>query len=110
MDDKIDILRGINALLAMVAFTWLVLRSWMRRNEYPAPVLLFLHVLGFYILGTFELSLELLGRDAEPGFWSVIFLVGNIAVLIALVLTQEKRAMILHPEKMRSQAANPPKN
>lgn len=91
MDEVVEGLRWLNALLSGTGLLWLCLRSYMRRNDYPYSILLILLTLSFYVFSVLYSSVEQAIQNAEPGLRTLMSFTSNIALLVTLALTQEKR-------------------
>ena len=95
MDDIVVFVRWANVVLGTVAFFWLAARTITRRKTVPPEVMLFLYVIGFFVLGGVEVSAEAIADEQEAGPRSFIFLMGNLGTLIALVITQSHRRLTI---------------
>lgn len=105
MHEVVEGLRWLNAVLAGIGLLWLCLRSWMRRNDYPYTILLFLLTLAFYVFTIFYASIEQAVQDAEPGLRTLMSFTSNVALLVTLALTQTKRRI----EMVRSDVGGGPR-
>ena len=93
MDDLVTFIRWANLIVGSLGFLWLVQRIVSRRKVLPPEIVSFLCVIGFFILGSIEVSSEALIDDQPAGPRSFIFLVGNLGLCIALGLTQKHRTL-----------------
>jgi len=94
--DAVDLMRWTNVILGSIGLAWLGVRSWLRRDEYPGEVKLFLMVISFYTFGVVLASIELLIQDVEHGPWSYAWLLANGALLVTLAVTQKRRHFEVH--------------
>lgn len=87
-----EVLRWLNFILAVTGLAWLGIRSAYRWPVYSNPVRLFLLTLSFYVFGVAFGAVEAALQDAAPlGFRVGMYLLGNIALLVTLAITQESR-------------------
>lgn len=89
--DLIEILRLTNVVLALGGLLWLGIRSLRRWPEYPPAVRLFILTLSFYAFAAAEGSFEAVLLDSPVGARSFVFLVANVALLVTLALTNQRR-------------------
>ena len=85
----IEELRWVNFVLAVVGYAWLVIRSTMRWWRYPYALRITLLVLSFYVLVSAWTSVEMAIQNTEPGTRSYGTLFANLALLVALTITQK---------------------
>lgn len=88
--ESVEVVRWVNTMLGLIGFFWLAIRSAIRWTEYPDPIRMYLIALGAYAFGITEGSAEAALQDAPAGARSVIYILGNIALLSALAFTQRK--------------------
>jgi nitrate reductase gamma subunit len=57
------LIAGLNILLGLVGFTWLLVRSWKRTKEYPSEIALLLLLALTLFFGLLTTSIEQYARD-----------------------------------------------
>lgn len=97
MEGIVEGVRWVNALIGMIGLVWLVLRSHLRRREYPYSVQLFLLTLGFFVGSTAYGSIEAATQNADVGMRTWLYLVANSALLVTLMLSQKRRDLFVGP-------------
>lgn len=85
-----EVLRWLNVILASIGFLWLTIRSILRVRDYPYTMRLYLWALAMYAIGVAEGSGEAALMNLPGGVRPFLYLAANIALLIALTLTQKK--------------------
>jgi hypothetical protein len=90
-DDLVYALRVLNIFLGAAAALWLIVRSWLRRRDYPHTVTLFLQVLALYVLLATYGSVEGITLSSDVFLTPFLKTLVHLAMLLVLALTQKRR-------------------
>lgn len=83
-----EVIRWANGVLGLLAFFWLAIRSALRWRDYPDPIRMYLVALGAFAFAAGYGSVEASLQDVPAGARSIVYLLGNLALISALVFTQ----------------------
>lgn len=88
--DLVDAVRWVNVGLGTIGLLWLGARSVLRWGAYPHTLRLFTLTLSFFVFGVVYGSAEAAVQYAPVGARAFIFLVGTLAFMVTLAVTQRR--------------------